>query len=210
MDIRSASNGSPRNRIIPLLAVWLLPVWGQGAYAQIWLGGPVSIHFSYNGAPEGDPLALAVSAQYGPGRDGTVLAGGGGLCDFCGLVTSNTPGTSLYPFIVVRYTGMAGAGIDCPQAGVNCYIDDDPISELRRITFPTNGKDFFVTVPAIEGGVFGQFGEGTSFQSGGGAEHWRSTSSSFRSRLAPVLRITAFCKGCSRVGARLPNPARLV
>jgi hypothetical protein len=132
-------------RLITLLALLLLPVWAQGAYAQVSI-----IFFDSNPSPN-------VLAQFGAGGTGTVFADGNSACPWCEVgYPFNTPGASLNPSLGITYDDLGGA-INCDPFGeAFCSMSDDQITALRDITFPKNGQEsFIVTVPAAESGVSG-------------------------------------------------------
>ncbi len=181
MEMKLCCGGSRLNRLIALWALFLLPIWAQNAHAQICaagdgcggilVGGPVSYDFSTT-APDAFPDAFG---QFGPGRDGIEFVSGIALCDFCfpfntpPVGAPDVPGTSLYPRIGVFISSLSGP-LNCApmEHPTTCYASNDEIDASRTITFPTNGKDFTVTVPARESGVFGQFGpHGENFLLGG-------------------------------------------
>jgi len=132
-------------RLITLLALLLLPVWAQGAYAQVFID-----FFPNMSAPN------AFAQFKAPGGMGTVFADGGALCNWCVMgYPFNTPGASLNPSTPIEYDDLSGA-INCNPFAEGCPMSDDQITALRDITFPKNGQEFFsVTVPATESGVSG-------------------------------------------------------
>src|SRR5690242_4127238 len=78
---------------------------------------------------------------------------GGTACSWCGLDSfSNTPGTALNPSAQIFYdNGPIGTltfdgHAYCQQQ--DCEISVPELSAFGTITFPTNGKNFTVTVPA--------------------------------------------------------------
>jgi hypothetical protein len=101
-----------------------------------------------------------VSQLIGPGIN--LTATGGILCDWCfgdnGF--SNTPGSSLTPGVGILYDGVFGTltieGQTFCEEAFPCFISQESgagIGASQSLTFPTNGKDFTVTLPAVMGPV---------------------------------------------------------
>lgn len=91
----------------------------------------------------------------GPGT--TVFLGGGTNCSWCSIGQSDTPGTSLNPSTQVFYDAVSGSvtlgrqTYNCDE--VECIVGEGSISAVGNITFPTNGQNFTVTVPASVGSI---------------------------------------------------------
>ena len=102
-----------------------------------------------------------VASQFiGPGVNLTATGGTVFCSDWCdGDSFSNTPGSSLTPGAGILYDGVFGTltieGQTFCEEGT-CFISQESgagIGASQSLTFPTNGKDFTVTLPAVMGPV---------------------------------------------------------
>ena len=92
----------------------------------------------------------------GPGVNLTAT-GGTNCFDWCsGESFSNTPGTSLTPFSEIFYGSVDGTlTFEGQNVCEQCFIADASagIGASQSLTFPTNGQDFTVMLPAVMGPV---------------------------------------------------------
>ena len=100
-----------------------------------------------------------VSQFWGPGVNLTAT-GGTNCFDWCsGDSFSNTPGTSLTPGSEIFYGSVYGTltfeGHNICTEQFHCFISDASagIGASQSLTFPTNGQDFTVRLPAGMGPV---------------------------------------------------------
>ena len=153
--------GSRMKRLVTLLALLVFPAWEQDAYADSVPTFTAQANIGMSFSPGGND---AQSTFEGPGISlngfGNVICdwGGGG----CGTVL--TPGSSLNPSFSQIDFGPAGPGgtltlggqqFVCQGPSVLCSLEATGITAFRNITFPTNGQNFTVTVPAATGPLSG-------------------------------------------------------
>lgn len=102
-----------------------------------------------------------VSDFIAPGINLTATGGTVNCFDWCnGDSLSNTPGSSLTPGAGILYGGVFGTltfeGQTFCEEPFTCFISQESgagIGASQSLTFPTNGKDFSVTLPAVMGPV---------------------------------------------------------
>jgi hypothetical protein len=136
----------------------LLPILAQCAHADSVFTFFAQANIGFSTDVSGDNQLFSFN---GPGVS---LVGSGDLsCFWCGLqVFSLTPGSSITPSV-----GNAGLDFTFTQGFLtfdgqpqvcgagNCSLFVSGITSLSSFTFPTNGRNFTVTVPAILNGPIG-------------------------------------------------------
>jgi len=145
----------------------LLPILAQCAYADSISTFVAQANISF-GANDGSGDNQN-STFTGPGVN--LSASGDVSCFWCGLQRySLTPGSSITPSVgnggldFVFVQGSLTFGGQPQTCNGDCSLFASGITALSSLTFPTNGRNFTVTVPAIlNGAIGGVIGEGESF-----------------------------------------------